>query len=382
MSKSVLFVFHDSNPLSGATTSMLEIVAQLKKNNLYEITALIPNAKGGLHSELSRLGINYLEEKIYNVRYIKKQKNNYINEFKSFIKTTLNYFLSIKLKSAQFDLVYTNTSDVYVGVYLAKKLNVPHIWHIREFGLEDQNRDHFLGEKRFYRLVSTSCKVIVISNALKEKLLRFNVPQDRIAMIHNDVANTIGDFCKNYNMKEQLSLLIVGTITPEKGHQFLFECIKYMDVKGTKVKLSIVGDDTTDYAINLKNQIEIEGYTNSICFLGYSNDVNRIRKSYDVAVIASKAEAFGRVTIEAMHAKMVVVASDCGANPELIKHGENGFLFEEGSVEQFSEIIKNLNDNREILYEVGKKAHKFAEQFSKKQAAAKVDKIICEALDS
>ncbi len=383
MTKKILFVFHDSNPLSGATTSMLEIVAQLNKSELYEITALIPDAKGGIHSRLSQLDINYLEEKIYNVRYIKKPKNNYINEFKSFIKVALNYLLAIKLKlkEAKFDLIYTNTSDTYVGAYLARKLNIPHIWHIREFGLEDQSREHFLGEKSFYRLVSTSSKVIVISNALKAKLISFKVPQDKIVMIYNDVANSIGCFNKNFNVNEPLSLLIVGTITKEKGHSFLFECIKYMNKKGFKVKLSIVGDDSTLYAKKLKSKIKDEGFSDSIRFLGYSSDVNRIRKDYDVAVIASKAEAFGRVTIEAMHAKMTVIASDCGANPELIKHSDNGFLFEEGNVEQFSEIVAHINANRDILHEVGSRAHKFAEQFSRKRAATEVDKILLESLD-
>lgn len=384
MKKKILFVFHDSNPLSGATASMLEVVIQLSDSELYEVTVLLPDAKNGLHQILRALNISYIEERIYNVRYIKKSANNYINKLKSLVKISLNYSLALKLKlklkKINYNLIYTNTSDVYVGAFLAKLLNVPHVWHIREFGIEDQSRDHFLGENNFYRLVSTSDKVVVISNALKNKLLSFYVPEDKLLTVYNDVTNKIGCFSKDYNYNNELSLLVVGTISEEKGHSFLVECIKAIKDKGLKVRLGIVGDDKTDYANTLKNEIAAVNCSDEITFLGYSSDVNRIRREYDIAIIASTAEAFGRVTVEAMHAKMIVVASNTGANPELVTHRENGFLFELGNVEQFSNIIFDIDRNRGLLESIGVEASIYSEQFSSHSAAKKVNSIISNLL--
>ena len=49
--------------------------------------------------------------------------------------------------------------------------------------------------------------------------------------------------------------------------------------------------------------------------------------SYDIGVVCSASEGFGRVTVEYMLSKLVVVASNSGANPELLCNGEYGLLF-------------------------------------------------------
>jgi glycosyltransferase involved in cell wall biosynthesis len=122
------------------------------------------------------------------------------------------------------------------------------------------------------------------------------------------------------------------------------------------------------------------GCDDKVDFLGYSSDVGNIRKDYDIAVVASKSEAFGRVTIEAMHSKMTVVASDCGANPELIENGKNGFLFEYGNIEEFARIISTLDKKRCLLEATGTQAHKDSSKFSSGQASNKINQTICNTL--
>jgi len=312
----------------------------------------------------------------YNVRYINSTKgSNFLGKIKSVFKAFLNMLLAfeISLKYRDVDLIYTNTSDIYVGYILSHLVRAPHIWHIREFGFEDQNRQHFMGEKRFYRLVGSSSKVITISKALKSKLIKYNVPDYKVKMVYNDVENKLKQFNKKYNLDKPLSLLFVGSITEEKGADFIFNSLLYCKSKGLKFKLSVVGDDNTAYSKNLKNKI-----FNSICkddieFLGYCKDVNEIRKEHDIALVASKAEAFGRVTIEAMHAKMLVIATNLGANPELIKNNENGFLFEDGNINEVYNLLLKIDKNRRLLEEFGSKAHEFSKQFSINAAAKKID---------
>ena len=41
-------------------------------------------------------------------------------------------------------------------------------------------------------------------------------------------------------------------------------------------------------------------------FLGYVKDMTELRRKVDVEIIASKYEAYGRVTVEAMAAKTVI----------------------------------------------------------------------------
>ena len=64
----------------------------------------------------------------------------------------------------------------------------------------------------------------------------------------------------------------------------------------------------------------------------------------DVALVCSRAEAFGRITIEAMKYGLPVIASNVGGNVELIKDGETGVLYEYGSIQSMEEKIDLLFD--------------------------------------
>ena len=75
-----------------------------------------------------------------------------------------------------------------------------------------------------------------------------------------------------------------------------------------------------------------------------------------IAVVASKSEAFGRVTIEAMLGGLVVVATDAGANSELIDNGKTGYLYPSGDYHKLYECIYKIQENRENMYETAVKS--------------------------
>lgn len=68
----------------------------------------------------------------------------------------------------------------------------------------------------------------------------------------------------------------------------------------------------------------------------------------------SLKEAFGLVVIEAMLAEIPVVCHRQGGYAEVIKHGENGFLFSHDA--EAIAIMQSLKDDPILAYEVGKKA--------------------------
>lgn len=92
---------------------------------------------------------------------------------------------------------------------------------------------------------------------------------------------------------------------------------------------------------NLKDTVEI---------VGYQKDMSAFYRSLDCLVVPSIFEAFGRVVIEGMTHKIpVIVGSGVGAK-DIIKDGENGFVFEaEGYsgkplAEKMKEVIRNYNN--------------------------------------
>jgi glycosyltransferase involved in cell wall biosynthesis len=61
-------------------------------------------------------------------------------------------------------------------------------------------------------------------------------------------------------------------------------------------------------------------------FLGYRRDVPALMRSFDVFVLPTRTETFGKVVIEAMAAGCPVVVSDVGGIPEIVSGPELGTL--------------------------------------------------------
>lgn len=75
--------------------------------------------------------------------------------------------------------------------------------------------------------------------------------------------------------------------------------------------------------------------------------MNELLHCAHIAVTASRCEAFGRVTVEYMMAGLAVIVSNTGANPEIIKDGETGLVYQYGKPEDLRDKIQWYMDHRE-----------------------------------
>jgi glycosyltransferase involved in cell wall biosynthesis len=70
------------------------------------------------------------------------------------------------------------------------------------------------------------------------------------------------------------------------------------------------------------------GLGDAVEFGGFRADLMKFLPRFDCLVVASRAEPFGLVLLEAMRAGVPVVASNAGGVPEIVQDGVNGLLFE------------------------------------------------------
>ena len=76
-------------------------------------------------------------------------------------------------------------------------------------------------------------------------------------------------------------------------------------------------------------------------------------------------EAFGRVTVEYMMHGLTVVASNTGANPEIVVDGTTGFIYQLGNYRELAEKMRILIENNYTLLQFAKNGRERAlEQFS------------------
>ncbi|MDE6734268.1 MAG: glycosyltransferase family 4 protein [Desulfovibrio sp.] len=83
----------------------------------------------------------------------------------------------------------------------------------------------------------------------------------------------------------------------------------------------------------------------AVHLLGVRGDVDALLACADVFILPSRFEGFPNAVMEAMAAGLPVVASDVGGIPDLVRHGEDGFLHAADDVEGMAEsVLVLLND--------------------------------------
>lgn len=269
-------------------------------------------------------------------------------------------------------LIHTNVNRDDIGEELSRKYGIPHIWHIREFSDIDYDCV-FLRKDAISYMNSVNGCFVAISDAIKQAWVRKGIEEKKICRIYNgiDISKfkniAVRDFTKDY-----LRFIFTGEICETKGQiQVIKACAMLpQDIKD-HIKVDFYGKGVKGYIDYLKSLVQSEGLEEVINFCGYTNEIQNVLPEYDCAFVCSHAEGFGRVTVEHMYCGLVVIASDSGANPELIDDEKDGFLYKSKDVNSLRDKIIQVYSNRDRLPEVSKKAKDKAERLYTNRINAK-----------
>ena len=84
------------------------------------------------------------------------------------------------------------------------------------------------------------------------------------------------------------------------------------------------------------------GVSDQLLFLGKHQSVDELLACADLFLLPSKNESFGLAALEALACGTPVIASNMGGLPEVVNHGETGFLFPLGSVDEMADAGLSL----------------------------------------
>src|SRR5699024_404933 len=100
--------------------------------------------------------------------------------------------------------------------------------------------------------------------------------------------------------------------------------------KETKAKLILVGDGPeSPTAFELVDELNI---TEDVIFLGRQKNISDLISISDLLLLTSEQESFGLVILEAMACEVPSIGTNVGGIPEVINHGETGYLVELGDI--------------------------------------------------
>jgi glycosyltransferase involved in cell wall biosynthesis len=172
-----------------------------------------------------------------------------------------------------------------------------------------------------------------------------------------------------------LRVLFVGALIPRKQLHTLIAALALLPPR--TVRLDVVGSLSTDpsYVSRIRNDIKRHRLEQDVTLLGTVTgpDLENWYAESQVLVVPSSYEGFGIVYLEAMGFGLPAVAGTAGAAHEIITHGLDGFLVEPGNVQELSQLMLRLSNDRELLARMGVAALKrYAEHPTWAESCAKI----------
>ena len=104
-----------------------------------------------------------------------------------------------------------------------------------------------------------------------------------------------------------------------------------------------------------------KGIHNKVEFLGKQDRVHEKLAVADVMLLPSQLESFGLAALEAMACEVVPIATNVGGVPEVIDHGQTGYLANVGDVDTMANYAIELLSDESKLKQMGKAARASAQ---------------------
>lgn len=355
----------DRGDEGGAARAIIEVVTNLQAMGVSPVVCT--GTKNSLNDTFTELGITNFASCFYPAMnpkspYLWKRPLKYPYEL-------MQYYLAIypAMKNISghvdmntIDIIHTNSARNDIGCLLSKKYHVPHVMHLREFGQEDFNCCIYRPD--YYSFISRyTSRFIAISEAVKHSWISKGINAQITQVVPNGVDTEKIEVSDPARFdRENLSLIIAGGVCEAKGQHIALEAIGRLAPQvRDKVTLDIAGWSDKVYIPKLEAIIS-KYNLNNITFSGTRTDLYQTYKNYDIGLMCSRSEGFGRVTAEYMYAGLGVIASDTGASPELVTDGATGQIYRQDDPEDLARCITRYFYDRGLLRTHALNAHEDA----------------------
>jgi glycosyltransferase involved in cell wall biosynthesis len=225
-------------------------------------------------------------------------------------------------------------------------------------------------------------RVIVFSQIQKDLLVKLGVPEAKVAVIPNGVdveRYSPGYSNLKYQLKTKRLFVYQGRIAPEKNVEALLKAWKHSEM-GEDSKLLVVGDGPL--ATSLK---PFYGKEDGIIWLGFVADEEKridILRGADVFILPSLVEGLSLSLLEAMACGIACLATDAGADGEVLDNGAGVVLNTQSVSTQLKTLLPLFRDHPEITKLLGQKARaRVLERYTLSGNLTRLEKLYAELED-
>lgn len=262
------------------------------------------------------------------------------------------------------DIVHTNTLKCHVlGGLAARLAHTPLVWDLRDILSPGRSRRLLTHIARL-----TRPHIAAMSSAVAETMEAAGAnttvvlgarPMERYEPVDPDL-----------QLRQQVGLppdapvlSIIARLSPWKGHRVLLRAFRQVRQQVPNAHLLVVGDPgfwEAEYEDELKALAGELGLADTVHWLGFREDVQKLLALTDVVVLPSENEPFGMVLVEAMAAGKPVIATRAAGPLEIVKDGETGLLVEIGAEDELAEAVERLLSDAALARKMGQAGRKRA----------------------
>lgn len=353
----VLYIASGTGMAGGATKSLLAMLREAGKAGI-EYEVICPD-EAGLTRYLRECGVKV---KVIPYRHACLPQHKGIkNMIKWLPRLIHNSWINFSARSkvakaaARFapDIIHENSSAIDVGYHAAKRLGIPDVIHIREYGDLDFKL-HLPGRDK--RLADANTYTISITKDIARHKDQDKNP--RGIQIYNGI---VKEEQIRYTPEKKPYFLYAGRIEEAKGVDSLIKAYaRYAKETERPLKLLIVGGSNyPDFLALMKFQTDTLGISDLVEWPGQRDDIADLMYEATATIIPSRFEALGRVMPEAMANGSLCVGRNTGGTKEQMDNARafigKEVAFSYDTTDQLTEILTSIGEKAKskAVFDIG-----------------------------
>lgn len=192
--------------------------------------------------------------------------------------------------------------------------------------------------------IESAAFVVAISSYGRSQLYRWvrHEHWDRIRVVHCGLDKQFHEGAGSVPLSDAARLVCVGRLCEQKGQLILLEAVRELHERGIAFELVLAGDG--EMRPEIETMITRHGLQSKVRITGWisSQQVREEIQSARAMVLPSFAEGLPVVIMEAMALERPVVSTTVAGIPELVRHGQDGWLVAPGDVDALVQALTEV----------------------------------------
>lgn len=196
--------------------------------------------------------------------------------------------------------------------------------------------------------------IIAVSKSVKDSIVSLGITNEKISVIYGSSIDVNLIKSKKWNEDKKI-VSCICRISEGKGIDTLIRATSKIDLnKYNDFQVNIVGEgEALEQLIKLSKSLKLEDV---VKFLGYRSDITDILNKSYITVLSSHMEGLPLSILESMAHKKMVIATNVGGIPEVIRHNYNGFLIDDNDVDMLAKYIEKCLDDCNLVERMNENA--------------------------